>query len=383
MPRLLTRSTGAHAILVGVLGADLAETILLVLIGGLAGPPLAWVIRTAFFWLHTSLIADIALVLVLALFVAALISKLLDKATNATTWGCAATYSIPILSIFVILWLVKPDWIAIHADVIPVRAREPFPWPLTFVAPGAWMAFALSGLAHLLVWRGYQRAKTTRQHTFSRAHQNGDAWHTIESAYRICRRELARYDPLPFTLRTPPTFLYYTPDASMENEERMLYWNDNDLVLPTNLISTDQAKAEILLPYLARLLYDYQSPEIHQVELVFRCARLARKNAYTRFFLGLALLLARPFETKWMATYPERVLDRDRFAHWLGQGKRLRKLLKNRLERLNKQGLPDNTIPTLTERIDHLGSLIRTEGSQVKHLRETVQLSQPPSAPPA
>lgn len=186
-----------------------------------------------------------------------------------------------------------------------------------------------------------------------------------------------------FTLHTPPTFLYYTPDASLENQERSLYWNDNDLVLPTNLISTDSAKAEILLPYLARLLYDYQSPEIHQVELVFQCARIARKNAYTRFFLGLALLLARPCENQWMATYPERVLDRDRFAHWLGLGKLLRKQLRLRLDQLNTQGLPDNEIPTLTERIDHLGSLIRQEARQVKRLRKTVQLGQSPSAPTA
>lgn len=175
MPRLFRRSTGAHAILVGVVGADLAETILLILIGGLAGPLLAWLARTAFFWLHTSLLGDIALLLILTLFAAALLSKLLEKATHTATWGCAATYSIPILSLFLMLWLIKPDWIAIHASVIPVRAQEPFPWPQTFVAPGAWTAFALSLLAHLLVWRDYQHAKTTRLQTLSRAHQDGDA----------------------------------------------------------------------------------------------------------------------------------------------------------------------------------------------------------------
>lgn len=182
-------------------------------------------------------------------------------------------------------------------------------------------------------------------------------------------------------LRTPPTFLYYTPDASLENQERSLYWNGNDLILPTNLISTDQAKAEILVPYLARLLYDYQSPEIHQVELVFQCVRIARKHAYTRFFLGLAVLLAHACEDRWMDTYPERVLDRDRFAHWLGQGRRLRKQLKQRLDLLNKQGLPDNELPTLTERLDHLGSLIRQEARQVNKLKATVQLGQPGQPP--
>jgi hypothetical protein len=126
LPRLFRRSTGAHAILAAVLGADLAETILLVLFGGLAGPPFLWLARTAFLWLHTSLIADIALLLVLGLFTAALTSKIVEKTTNAATWGCAVMYSVPIVILFALLWLLKPDWIAIHASVIPIRAPEPF-----------------------------------------------------------------------------------------------------------------------------------------------------------------------------------------------------------------------------------------------------------------
>ena len=34
-------------------------------------------------------------------------------------------------------------------------------------------------------------------------------------------------------------------------------------------------------------------------------------------------------------------VDRDRFALWLGQSRRLRKQFRQRLDRLNKQGLPD------------------------------------------
>lgn len=383
-PHLFRRPTGAHAILVKVLGADLAEMLLLLLLGGFAGPPLTWLARALFFWLHTSLIGDIALVMVLALCAYGLLTKLLGRAKNADSWGCLAMSIPAIAAVFALLWLIKPDWIAIHASAIPVGAREAFPWPLTFVASDAWTALALFLLAHLLVWRGYQQAKTTRNHTFSRAHQDGDVWGTIEAAYAICQRELARYDPPPFILKTPPTFLYYIPDADKENEERLLYWSQNDLILPINLISTDQAKAEILLPYLGRLLSDYQSPEIPQVEVLFDCLRLARKHAYTRFFLGLTVLLARSCEDQWHASEPERVLDRDRFAFWLGQGKRLRKQLKNRLDLLNAQGLPDNTIPTLMERIDHIGSLIRKEARQLKQLRETVpSVGQPPSAPTA
>src|SRR5689334_12072680 len=98
------------------------------------------------------------------------------------------------------------------------------------------------------------------------------------------------------------------------------------------------------------------------------------------FFLGHAVLFAHSCEEKWMASYPDRVLDRDRFAFWLGQGKRLRKVLRQRLDQLHTKGLPDNELPTLTERLDHLQSLQRKEDRQVKKLRETVQSGQPPSA---
>src|SRR4051812_25989984 len=126
-PRLFRRSTGAHAILAAVLGADLVETVVLVLIGGLAGPVLAWLLHAILGWMHGSLLGAIGLILLLALCVYALITRLTTKASFTDTWGCAATGAIPIVSLFLILWLIKPDWIAIHTSVIPAQAPGPFP----------------------------------------------------------------------------------------------------------------------------------------------------------------------------------------------------------------------------------------------------------------
>jgi hypothetical protein len=61
----------------------------------------------------------------------------------------------------------------------------------------------------------------------------------------------------------------------------------------------------------------------------------------------------------------ERVMDRDRFANLCGEAGRLRKLLRRLLNQLLISGQPDNAVPTLTERIDLLESLLKREAHQV------------------
>lgn len=53
----------------------------------------------------------------------------------------------------------------------------------------------------------------------------------------------------------------------------------------------------------------------------------------------------------------------------------LRKLLVGQLAYLHQANKPDNTLPTLAERIDHLDSLLNTEGRQIKELRATLPLA--------
>ena len=110
-------------------------------------------------------------------------------------------------------------------------------------------------------------------------------------------------------------------------------------------------------------------------------AELARASAWYYLLLPIPLILARSCERRWQAVERDRVLDRDRFAWQCGEGWRLRNLLVGQLDSLNRIGKPDNTVPTLAERIDHLDSLRRKEGRQVKELRAT--LPPPPSSPPA
>jgi len=66
------------------------------------------------------------------------------------------------------------------------------------------------------------------------------------------------------------------------------------------------------------------------------------------------------------------VLEWDWFAYACGQGPRLRRVLRAQLEERTDNTLPDHSIPTLTERIHYLSSLIYQEEQQMQHLRATV-----------
>lgn len=79
----------------------------------------------------------------------------------------------------------------------------------------------------------------------------------------------------------------------------------------------------------------------------------------------------------------DRILDRDRFAWLCGEGGRLLKLLRRWLSDLHKTDQPDNTIPTLAERIDHLDSLLRLEAQQVKELHAALPPTLPASPSPS
>jgi hypothetical protein len=85
-------------------------------------------------------------------------------------------------------------------------------------------------------------------------------------------------------------------------------------------------------------------------------------------------------EYRFRALERDRVLDRDHFAWSCGEGGRLRKLLQGLHADRLARGLPDNAVPTLTERIDHLESLLIPEADQVKALRAA--LPPAPTAPP-
>jgi hypothetical protein len=104
----------------------------------------------------------------------------------------------------------------------------------------------------------------------------------------------------------------------LSNREREIYWKAGHLVRHQASIGPKSEQTEILLPFLARLLYDNNSSD-----------------------------------------------------HLVRRG------LQFQLDALTQDNLPDNAIPTLLERIDYLNSLIGREAIQVKELRERLPVEPP------
>ncbi len=191
-------------------------------------------------------------------------------------------------------------------------------------------------------------------------------------------------------LKTPPMFYFYPrmplPSESegevdaLAHPERDIYLVGRELVICQAHFGPKPEQAEILLPLVARLLHDYNSP-VARVEQFLHLAELAKSSVFCFWLLPVPVIVAQSCERRWQALERDHVLDRDRFAWKCGEGKRLRKLLYRQLGDLQKTGQPDNTVPTLAERIDHLDSLLRTEAHQVKELRAALPPAPPP--PPA
>ncbi|MEO8972731.1 MAG: hypothetical protein ABI406_14160, partial [Ktedonobacteraceae bacterium] len=144
----------------------------------------------------------------------------------------------------------------------------------------------------------------------------------------------------------------------------------------------EKAQAALWLPLVARLLHDVNSP-VALVEQLFRLAHLAEASCWG-VWIWLPILVALSCERRWHAMERDLVLDRDRFAWECGQGGLLRQLLLRQLGDLQQTGQPDNTIPTLAERVDHLDSLLKPEARQLKELRAALPAPSaitPPAAP--
>ncbi len=139
---------------------------------------------------------------------------------------------------------------------------------------------------------------------------------------------------------------------------------------------TLRKSTELLLPFLARLLYDNNSSD-HLVKTLFQLAHEGDAQWFCALFLMVPLAVAQKCEKRWEAMERDHVLDRDRFAYYCGQGKRLRRWLQFQQDALTQDELSDNAIPPLLERIDQLNSLIGREASQVKELRERLPIEPP------
>lgn len=379
-PKAFRRPTGAHAILVAVLLADLVDFLIWLLIGAIAWPLCWWFARLVVSMLHASLIFDVILVLILLCFGIGLLRRHLLNKNAEDAWGIPALLIIVLVATLVLLILVEPTWMRIPAPTIPAIKAGPFPWPIPLSLSGAVTAAGLSLLAYILVLRGARKAAAEHLLPFSRAHPDGTLWVIVEQAYGYFRRGLSRFAHPPIKhLKTPPTFYYYPPAPEPDdllNLERELHWVSGELVINQAYISPKPEHTEILLPLLARLLHDSNSP-VALVERLLHLAHLAESSKLCEAMLWLPILVTSACERGWQALERDRILDRDRFAYDCGEGVRLRRLFRRVLAQRQQQGLPDNAVPTLTERIDHLDSLLRREARQVKELRAAL-----PPAPP-
>lgn len=377
-PKAFRRNVGAHSIIAQLVLADVIGALIWTLLGALIWPPTWWLPHALLHLLHASLIFDIGLVVILACLGIGLFRQRVLQQQKEDAWGTTGPIIFLVAAALLILWLIRSDLMTIPARIVPSIPLEAPSWRLILLPQGAAIAVSLVVLAHLTVlWRA-SITPDTQQLTLSRAHLDGPIWQLIEQAYALYRSRLARFRPPPIRhLKTPSTFYHYQQHTNIPaNPEREMYWRNGNLIINRSYIGPKEEQASILLPFLARLLYDCNTAD-RAVEDLFDLAHTARQTWLTAWPLALPLLAQHRCEGRWRTQEQDRVLDRDWFAYVCGQGPRLRRWLLLQLQGRMQNNQPDNTVPTLAERIDHLDSLLIQEEQQVQWLRNSL-----PAVPP-
>lgn len=382
MPKAFRRPTGAHAIIAAVLIADLVGLAFWMLLCALAAPTAWWLLRHIpwSLLLHTSRVLDICIVLFSVFFGIGLLRHRGFKQRAADAWGILGPLCIVIAGILLILLIWQPSWISTPLASTPIVTLTLLPQAPPASVPLAAGAAALSILAHLLLWRHAHTQEQNMLASLSRAHADGEVWIVIDHAYQQYKKALKRFEHPPvWPLKTPATFFYYPPAPQTDtpsNPEREFLLVNGEMVINQKYIGTQKEQMEILFPLLARLLSHYHNQD-HLVERIFYMADLADASRFYTVLLLLPLWVTTFWKPRWQSLERDRVLDKDFFAYQLGEGKRLNTLLLQQRDLRLKNSQPDNAVPTLAERIDHLESLLRRESRQIKELRAA--LPAPPS----
>ena len=374
VPHAFRRATGAHAIIASILVADLLGVLLWVLISALGGPPIWWLLRAFVHLLHASLGFDLALILVLGCVASQYFLR---------SWVIPGTLMVFIVVITCVLWLLRPGVMAIPSPIPAFVPRETPSWRFLFLPQGAILALVLSVVAHVRVLQRAQAEKLARPLTLSRAHPGDPMWRLVERAYALFGENLSRFQPsLISILKTPDTVCYYLkhlpPNATdLWDPEHEMYWQDGTLVLNQEYIGPNDEQANVLLPVLACLLA-HNTWATHFIGFLFRLAHTARQQRLTARLLAVPLYVEARGKELWDRQAYERVIDGDWYSYACGQGPRLQRLLHTLLDARTANHLPDNSIPTLNERIHHLSGLIYQEEQQMQRLRATVSSSLTP-----
>lgn len=382
VPKDFQRITGAHEILASLALAEALNLLMMVLLGTWVTPIAWWGLKFVGRWFHGSILFDIGFLLFVVCLARGLtrqhqLRKIFDKnKTAADAWDSPGVFMLLTVFLIIVLRLLPWGWMDIPVPLIPTYPLEPIPWPpIHPFLPGAWITVVLLLLVHLRIF--HLTRKDKKGLAYSRAHPGGNRTRLIDQAYGFYERGLARFAPPPVHLNVPATFLYFEANELPERLERAIFWVDAEsLVISGALLGPDEEQAEMLLPLLARQLYDKNSLTL-TVERVLKWIYLAEKRWYTQLLLCFTLLIAYFAQERWKKLERDRVEDRDRFAYWCGQAKRLHKLLRQQKELLTAQKIPDNAIPPLHERIDHLEALMKQEARQVDKLKGSL-----PPAPP-
>lgn len=372
-PRAFRRSIGAHGILLSLLLADLGGVLFWPCVGGLVVVFLSWLVQVLVPVLHARLLLGVNLVLVLACVAFGLFWQFIGHKRAKEAWRGPGPLIILLITALLLVALLQPAWMTIPSPIPAMAPQWLLDWPLRLALIGgaAWAALAL--FAHIILWRRARRETEENLLPYSRAHPGSSLWKLLEQAYGFYRKGLARFAHPPLRhLKTPPMFYFYprVPQATADAQdqpERELSWIGGELVICQEHLGPAKEQVEILLPLVARLLYDYNSPAL-LVERLLHLAHLAQASRFRRL-LWLPIRQAMACERRWQALARDRVLDQDRCAWECGEGRRLRKLLSQQYKALVQAGQLDNTVPTLAERLNYLDSLLRTEDSQVKELR--------------
>ena len=288
------RLTGALAIMSSLLLADLAGFLLTLLIGILIGSPIWWLLRIIAHLFHASIVFDIGLILILLCYAIGAFGN----ASSEKTARMRGDVSVSLCSSLGLRCSFWPSSSPIGWHFLPPSSRplpqKRFPGAFSFASSGIVLAATLYLLAHLIVLRRLQREPEQELRSFSRAHPDGQPWLLIEHAYAVYRRSLTRFNP-------PPIIHLKTPRPSTTTSDKRIPMSfpirsekcigkQGILIINQAYIGPKPEQTEILLPFLARLLYDNNSSD-HLVKNLFQLAHEGETQWFCAWLLaGLFLL---------------------------------------------------------------------------------------------
>ena len=374
IPHAFRRATGAHAIIASILVADLLGVLIWVLLGAFSGPPIWWLLRAFVHLLHASLGFDLVLILVLGCVASQYFLR---------SWVIPGTLMVFIVVITCVLWLLRPGVMAIPSPIPAFVPRETPSWRFLFLPQGAILALVLSVVAHVLScnvlrrksWHVPSRCLAPIQATRCGVWSNGRMRSLARTSAASSRRSSASSK---HPIRSATTSNTSLPTRlSYWDPEHEMYWQDGTLVLNQEYIGPNDEQANVLLPVLACLLA-HNTWATHFIGFLFRLAHTARQQRLTARLLAVPLYVEARGKELWDRQAYERVIDGDWYSYACGQGPRLQRLLHTLLDARTANHLPDNSIPTLNERIHHLSGLIYQEEQQMQRLRATVSSSLTP-----